>query len=120
MKLSLLPIPQNHPVEENFRRLKWFLETVGGATSLEGLALMLGGALLRASITAGQDAEIPHPLTRIPSMVVLSSDDSGLGGVAYGAPSGQNGALGGNEAAWTSSNVYLRASRTSTYQVIIV
>lgn len=129
--LQLLPINDlNHEsrnVEENFKRIsEWARPFGGNEPEAFQLARLLGCAYITGSVqdsTAGDgtgDTRFKHNLGRIPSMVLLSVDQQGMGGVVYGAPTGKNGTSGGNETAWTETEIYVRASRASNYAIFVI
>ena len=112
-------------VEESFRRLDELLETPTiSFTNLEILARLLRGTFFREVIqvsTSGDEAEdtpILHRLGRRPRVVMFSVDLEGLGGVVLGSPGGLNGAEGGNQTPWDSERIFVRATRSSTYEAI--
>lgn len=129
--LQLLPInDQNHEsrnVEENFKRISEWAKPFGGnQPEAFQLARLLGCAYVTGFVQASLagdgsgDTRFQHKLGRIPSMVLLSIDQQGMGGAVFGAPSGKNGTSGGNETAWTKTDIYVRASRSSNYAIFIL
>lgn len=77
---------------------------------------------LTASTTSAvlDDTEVRHRLGRVPAIIVVQADMDGLDGRVLGSPVGGTGANGANVQRWTTERIYLRATRTGRYQVVVV
>lgn len=90
------------------------------------LARLLGGAATEIDLPASSsseesaDAFFDHSVGRMLSTVILAVALDGLGGQVFGHPDGGLGASGGNEGAWSTTQVRLRASRAATYYVVVI
>lgn len=129
--LHLLPINDlNHEaknVNENFRRIDEWVRPFGGnqpeplqLARLLGCAYVTGRVAPSTDGSGTADGRFSHKLGRIPTMILLAVDMQGLGGVVYGLPSGGNGTAGGNQTPWTKTDIYVRASRDSTYAFFVI
>lgn len=119
-------VPVGDPViQENFTRLQERLRPYeGGNPELYQFARFFGGAYVTGMITAiateDGDIHFVHSLQRIPKWIALSIDLGGLGGQVQGVPVGGISASGGNYHAWTKTDIYVRATVTSTYAFVII
>lgn len=114
-------------VEANFQRIQDLLRPLfGGDVSLQTVAYVFGGQALVADVAAStsasgsDDTVIPHGLNRPPNYVLMAVDTGGLGGAIMGKPSGGDGASGSNQTPWDRDNIYVRATVTSSYVIIIL
>ncbi len=122
--LNLLPIRDGNfeasKVEENFNRISEFLRPFGGTIpAIYQIARFFGGLYLEGEIEiegSGEDTSFPNLSGRLLSAVMLTVDLDGTGGQAFGSSAG----TGKNNTAWTEDTVYLRASVTSNYAVILI
>lgn len=115
-----LPQVSDQATQQAMERIREWCAPFGGDPQPDGLrllALLLGGQKLTATLSTGADTEVPHELNRFPSMVMLAVARDGLGGFVYGEPSGGTSA---NTGAWNRQNVYLRASRAATFDLLLV
>lgn len=89
------------------------------------IARLLGGAAVELDLPASSSAEesadafFDHTVGRMLSTVVLAVALDGLGGQVFGHPDGGLGASGGNQGAWSATQVRLRASRAATFYVVV-
>lgn len=127
---QLLPVRDSsfdaRTMAENFRRLAALLGLDGRQAGLDVFATLIGGqafsevALVASTSTsADDDVEVLHGLGRVPEMVVLGPSTDTVGR-AVGVALGASGAAGGNVTPWTETAVYLRATVTGTYSVVIL
>lgn len=124
---DLLPVfgegyePDVH--RENFERLREVLRPRTSSVQELGerLALVAGGQWLQGTVSATADSEFEHSLGRIPSVVFFSvaldtAGGPGVRGIAAGGISGG----GGNDAPWTLTRVFVRATVAGTYGFLVV
>lgn len=108
-----------------FRKLQTFLQPFGGripelynVAKFFGMAYATGAVTLSMSVSG--DTRFAHELGRIPKMVVFSLDLNGTGGQIRGAPAGGIGAGGGNQTAWTKTDIFVRATLDSDYAFLVI
>lgn len=121
--IRISPVTLERDTRESIERiLAAFADLRRGG--LKAIARLLGGAWASGDVPAATgdagDVEVKHDLNRIPSVIVQSVDIEGLGGMIYGSPDGGRGAAGGNQARWTSEAIFVRASRSSTYEFVVI
>lgn len=111
---------QARNAQENFQRVEDWVRK-GGRAGLRALADLLGGQFCTGEVSATQDSAVPNLLSRIPSYVVASvrtDEVTATLGVVQGLAAG--GTTAGNQAAWTTDTLYVRATIAGTYDFVIV
>lgn len=126
-RVSEDPELQVRDIRDNFDQLEQAEIQRRGSNPLARLGMAVGGAcaegiVLEASTSAEEDVDvvIQHGLGRIPSRILVGIPTDGLGGQVYGNPAGGSASSGGNQQAWTTEYAYLRASRSATYDVVLI
>lgn len=113
-------------IERNFQAVRAWIERYGNVerNDLAQLSTLLGGQYFEIDVPASAepdaDTRLDHSLGRIPAMVAHAVDLYGRAGRLFAAPQGGDYTLGHNQAAWTESRAFVRASVTSRYALIIL
>jgi hypothetical protein len=77
------------------------------------IAAAVGGQTITATVTDSVDTRVPHRLGRIPQAIVHVEGTGNPADRLEGRPEGGHGSTGGNETAWTSTDVFLRSNVVS-------
>lgn len=86
--------------------------------TLVHLARQMGAAYFTGTVTATPEVAFPHDLGRIPAIIVMSVAHDGDDGRVIGTPGG--GGPGLNSTAWSSTQIWVRATRTARYSFLVL
>lgn len=109
-------------LDENFRRIEDWIRPLASDRNTDGLqtfADLFGGQLFEGWVFAAEDTPYEHGLGRTPRYVVLSVQLDAVGGAVVGLPQGELGPSG-NEARWTSTRLYVRATIDGRYRFVVM
>lgn len=108
---------KDQTIEGNFSQIEEFMAPLHGVDrSIRTFARLFGGIYAEVDLSPVADVEINHSLAVTPRYILLSVDANGTGGIVQGHPS--NGLT--NTGQWTPSSIFLRATISSSYVVVVI